>query len=80
MHFRNQEELEKAVKLYSDRRHGNYSVYNYLFTRGDIEFRCKNICGWELKAAKTNGNGFRITGYGSAHTCKPANVGSGFLA
>ncbi|CAG7896762.1 unnamed protein product [Brassica rapa] len=25
MHFRNQEELEKAVKLYSDRRHENYS-------------------------------------------------------
>ncbi|KAF2565857.1 hypothetical protein F2Q68_00027044 [Brassica cretica] len=77
MLFRDQEELKKAVKLYSERRQRDYDVYDY---SSKIHFRCTEICGWDLKAAKTNGNGFEITEYKGAHTCKPANVGSDFLA
>ncbi|XP_048634100.1 uncharacterized protein LOC125608180 [Brassica napus] len=77
MLFRDQEELKKAVKLYSERRQRDYDVYDY---SSKIHFRCTKICGWDLKAAKTNGNGFEITEYKGVHTCKPANVGSDFLA
>uniref|UniRef100_M4E9L7 Transposase MuDR plant domain-containing protein n=1 Tax=Brassica campestris TaxID=3711 RepID=M4E9L7_BRACM len=77
MLFRDQEELKKAVKLYSERRQRDYDVYDY---SSKIHFRCTKICGWDLKAAKTNGNGFEITEYRGVHTCKPANVGSDFLA
>ncbi|XP_013720028.1 uncharacterized protein LOC106423817 [Brassica napus] len=41
MLFRDQEELEKAVKLYSGRRQRNYDVDDYLTLGGNIEFRCK---------------------------------------
>ena len=80
MHFRDQEELEKAVKLYSGRRQRNYDVDDYLTLGGNIEFRCKYVCGWVLKAAEMKGTDFKITKYKGLHTCKPVEVRSDFLA
>ncbi|KAH0885748.1 hypothetical protein HID58_061844 [Brassica napus] len=76
MPFRDKEELDKAVKLYSVRRQREHHAYESSAT-----FECKNGgCGWILKAAETKGTGFKITKYRGPHTCKPADVCSEFLA
>ncbi|XP_020874286.1 uncharacterized protein LOC110226602 isoform X2 [Arabidopsis lyrata subsp. lyrata] len=75
MIFRGEDELDKAVNLYSNRRQREYNEYKIL-----NKFVCKRNCGWALKATKMNGNGFKITEYTGPHTCKPAEVGSDFLA
>ncbi|XP_010441339.1 PREDICTED: uncharacterized protein LOC104724538 [Camelina sativa] len=76
MVFRDKVELEKAVELYSNRRQREYIAYE------DNIFTCKKrkVCGWVLKAAETKSHGFEITEYTDAHTCKPVDVGSDFLA
>jgi len=79
MIFRGKDELAKAVKLYSNRRQREYNVFKIPIT-GTFQSGCKNYCRWFLKAAKTNGNGFKITEYTGPHACKPADVGSDFLA
>ncbi|CAD5333678.1 unnamed protein product [Arabidopsis thaliana] len=79
MIFRGKDELAKAVKLYSNRRQREYNVFEIPIT-GTFQSGCKNYCRWFLKAAKTNGNGFKITEYTGPHACKPADVGSDFLA
>ncbi|KAF3577928.1 hypothetical protein DY000_02033872 [Brassica cretica] len=76
MPFRDKEELDKAVKLYSVRRQREHHAYESSAT-----FECKNGgCGWILKAAETKGTGFKITKYRGPHTCKPADVCSDVLA
>lgn len=77
MLFRDKEELDNAVKLYSVRRQREYHAYESSAT-----FECKNGgCGWILKAAETKkGTGFKITKYRGPHTCKPSDVCSDFLA
>ncbi|EOA16094.1 hypothetical protein CARUB_v10004228mg [Capsella rubella] len=75
MVFKDKDELENAVKLYSNRRQRKYSKHEFPF-----EFRCREGCGWILKAPKTSRNVFKITEYTGPHTCKPAEVGSDFLA
>ncbi|CAH8279009.1 unnamed protein product [Arabidopsis lyrata] len=81
MLFRDKYELGKAVKLYSYRRHRNYTK-NESDISGIYEYKCTNLwlCVWILKAAKTNNNGIKITEYVGPHSCKPANVSSDFLA
>ncbi|KAF2568884.1 hypothetical protein F2Q70_00027463 [Brassica cretica] len=57
MLFRDKEELDKAVKLYSVRRQREHHAY-----KSSATFECKNGgCGWILKAAETKGSGFKIT-------------------
>ncbi|KAL1195576.1 hypothetical protein V5N11_013577 [Cardamine amara subsp. amara] len=75
MFFRDKDELEKAVKLYSNRRQREY-----IADAGLLEFMCKKVCGWVLKAAETKSYGFEITEYTDPHTCKPVDVRSDFLS
>ncbi|EOA12375.1 hypothetical protein CARUB_v10025926mg [Capsella rubella] len=79
MVFRDKNELEKAVKLYSNRRQRIYTKYESGFS-GIYDYKCMNTCVWILKAARTNNNSFKITEYIGPHNCKPANVCSDFLA
>ncbi|KAL1195577.1 hypothetical protein V5N11_013578 [Cardamine amara subsp. amara] len=80
MLFSDKDELDKAVKLYSCRRHRGYFTRECSYS---IDFRrsygCYK-CGWTLTSEKTKGNFFEITKYRGPHTCEPEDVGSDFLA
>ncbi|KAG7548829.1 Zinc finger SWIM-type [Arabidopsis suecica] len=75
MRFRDKDELAKAVRLYSNRRQRKYIAYEYTST-----FECRRQCGWALKVAKTESNGFEIIEHTGPHSCKPEDVSSDFLA
>ncbi|CAH2080226.1 unnamed protein product [Thlaspi arvense] len=79
MLFKDKDELEKAVKLYSCRRQREY--YEGISLSYFFRVHClRKPCGWTLRADKTEGMRYKITEYRGPHTCEPGDVGADFLA
>ncbi|PWA43780.1 hypothetical protein CTI12_AA532470 [Artemisia annua] len=70
--FKDKEELVKAIKLYSIRKHKQYEMVETCPTIWKIRCRLSSQCGckWKLRACKRKRSGyFEITQYTGPHTC-----------